>query len=98
MIELEDFLSRSASREPISYAVMGLGNLILGETVQAENSFEKIRVSLPLLYNLGMSVMWVEKGNEKKALYHSDEVLKIDSKNKVALRNKKWLTCPIHKE
>ena len=98
LIELEDFLSRSASREPISYAVMGLGNLILGETVQAEDSFEKIRVSLPLLYNLGMSVMWVEKGNEKKALYHSDEVLKIDSKNKVALRNKKWLTCPIHKE
>lgn len=89
LIELEDFLSPSS---PISYAVMGLGNLILGEAMEAEDNFEKIKLSLPLLYNLGMSVMWVEKGNEKKALYHSDAVLKIDSENKVALRNKKWLS------
>jgi tetratricopeptide (TPR) repeat protein len=98
LIELEDFLALSSSPEPISHAVTGLGNLILGEANRAEDDFENIKLSLPLLYNLGMSVMSVEKGNEKKALYYCKEVLKIDPKNKVALRNKKWLEIPTNRE
>ncbi|MBU2530492.1 MAG: hypothetical protein KKD35_05575, partial [Elusimicrobia bacterium] len=88
----------SPVREPIANAVIGLGNLILGQANEAKTNFEEIRLSFPLLYNLGMIVMWVEKGNEKKALYHCNAVLNIDLKNEVALRNKKWLEMPANKE
>ena len=65
LIELDDFLSVSSS-PPITHVVTGLGNLILGQASGAEENFEKIKLTLPLLYNLGMSVMAVEKEMKKK--------------------------------
>jgi len=79
------------NENPQKNLLAGLGNLLIGESQNAINYFNKVGNIYPTFSKLGLAVSYTCAGEEGKAINLLEEVLEEDKKNKIAIENLKWL-------
>ncbi|GAF96490.1 unnamed protein product, partial [marine sediment metagenome] len=92
---LSELSATEGENTGIEWAILGLGQVILGEADDALESFSSaVSAGSEEMGLLGSVVAWIEKGEEDMAIAACEEVLKINPKNRAARDNLKWLKTP----